>query len=229
MKAALPATRVRLVEAAERLMAERGIDTVSLREIARESGARNVLAVQYHFGDRSGVVGAIIDKHEPAIEARRHALLDEYEADGRDDLRGLAAALVRPLAFKLSEPDGGPQYLQILADLVNRPRPDIGRAPFEDPANSLHRWRKMADPLLEAEAVRLHRRFTAYLHTTVELGRRARSGPHRDDRLFVSHLVDVVAALLASPVSDETRRLVGQRPALKPLAAPTAQRGKRAR
>jgi AcrR family transcriptional regulator len=223
-----PTTRVRIVEAAERLMAERGIDTVSLREIARESGARNVLAVQYHFVDRSGVVGAIIEKHAPPVEARRHALLDEYEADDREDLRGLAAALVRPLAYKLSEPDGGPEYLQILADLVNRPRPDIGRAPFEDPANSLHRWRKMVDPFLEEDAVRLHRRFTTYLHTTVELGRRARSGPHADDRLFVSYLVDVVAALLASPVSDETRRLVGQR-TVKARSTQDPQRGKRAR
>jgi AcrR family transcriptional regulator len=213
MTAAFPPTRTRLVEAAERLMAERGIDTVSLREIARESGARNVQAVQYHFVDRAGVVAAIIDKHEPAIESRRHSLLDEYEADGRDDIRGLAAALVRPLAFKLSDPDGGHQYLQILADLVNRPRPDIGRAPFEDPANSLHRWRKMVDPLIEAEAIRLHRRFAAYLYTTVELGRRARTAPHHDDRLFVSHLVDVVTALLTSPVSAETHRLIEQRPA----------------
>ena len=53
-------TRARLLDAAERLFAERGIDAVSLREVTRESGARNAIALQYHFSDRAGVVLAIL-------------------------------------------------------------------------------------------------------------------------------------------------------------------------
>ncbi len=66
-------TRTRLVDAAERLFAERGIDSVSLREVTRASGARNAIALQYHFIDRAGVVAAILDKHAPEVEARRNA------------------------------------------------------------------------------------------------------------------------------------------------------------
>jgi AcrR family transcriptional regulator len=204
-------TRARLVEAAERLFAERGIDAVSLREITRESGARNAIAVQYHFTDRAGVVAAIVAKHEPGIEAARHALLDGYENGPADELRPLAAALVRPLAAKLSDPDGGPEYLRIQADLLSRPRPAVGDRWRTDPTNSLFRWRALVDPFLAEESVRLHRRFTAVLHTAVELGRRAASGPHADDRLFVSHLTDVVTAILGGPVSDETRGLIRSR------------------
>ena len=221
-------TQARLLEAAERLFAERGIDAVSLREITRESGARNAIALQYHFRDRAGVVAAIVAKHEPGIEAARHALLDEYEAGagggrGRqvkppsDELRPLAAALVRPLAAKLSDPDGGPEYLRIQADLLSRPRPAVGDRWRNDPANSMFRWRALVDPFLDEESVRLHRRFTAVLHTAVELGRRAASGPHADDRLFTSYLIDVVTAMLASPVSAETRRLIRSR--RRPAAA----------
>jgi hypothetical protein len=47
----------------------------------------------------------------------------------------------------------------------------------------------------------------------VEFARRARSGPHTDDRLFTSHLVDQVTALLGGPLSEETRRLVVERDA----------------
>jgi hypothetical protein len=61
--------------------------------------------------------------------------------------------------------------------------------------------------LLDNDATRLHRRFVAMRFAAVELARRARSAPHTDDRLFVSHLVDLVAGLLAAPLSDETRRL----------------------
>ena len=206
-----PDTKGALVDAAERLFAEHGVDGVSLREINRASGAKNAIAVQYHFTDRSGVLKAVLAKHAPAVEAARHALLDEYDAGGEQDLRALAAALVRPLAGKLSDPDGGREYLQILADVLNRPRPAVDPAALEDPANSLYRWRTLVDPFLAPEAARLHRRFTAVLYTAVELGRRARSEAATDDRLFVSHLIDMVTAILAAPVSEETRRLAGAR------------------
>ena len=223
-------TQARLLQAAERLFAERGIDAVSLREITRQSGARNAIALQYHFTDRAGVLAAIVAKHEPGIEAARHALLDEYEASTRaaagagaspagPGLRPLAAALVRPLAAKLVDPDGGPEYLRIQADLLSRPRPVIGDRWRTGPGNSMFRWRAMVDPFLAEESIRLHRRFTAVLHTAVELGRRAASGPHADDRLFVSHLIDVVTAILGGPVSDETRRLIRSRSRRRPVRA----------
>ena len=217
-------TKERLIEAAERLFAEHGIDAVSLREINRESGARNAIAVQYHFTDRAGVVRAILDKHMPDVEARRHAMLDQYEAD-RDappdsdarevQIRTLAAALVRPLAAKLADADGGPAFLQIYADLLNRPNPHMTPSAFEPESDSFQRWRRLAKPLVDETAVRLHRRFTSLLHAAVELGRRARSGPHPDDRLFTSWLIDVVAAILAAPVSPETRRLADARDATR--------------
>lgn len=204
-------TRSRVIRAAERLFAERGIDAVSLREISRASGARNAVAVQYHFEDRDGVLKAILDKHTPDVEARRHGMLDEYEATGEPNLRALAAALVRPLAAKLDDDDGGREYLRIQADLLNRPRPVFPESSMEDPADSVYRWRMLVEPLLEREATRFHRRFIALLHASIELSRRARSDQRRDDRLFVSYLVDVVSAILAAPVSVETRRLAAAR------------------
>ena len=200
-------TRTRLLEAAERLFAERGVEAVSLREITRESGARNAIALQYHFEDRAGVLQAIFDKHVPEVEARRHAMLDEYEARGEDDLRALASALVRPLAAKLADRDGGLHFLQIYAELVEGPKQPIANGTTD----SLTRWRRLLEPLLDEEAARLHRRFTAILHTTQELGRRARTGPRADDRLFTSYLIDVVTAILGAPVSAETRRLAKER------------------
>jgi AcrR family transcriptional regulator len=197
-------TARRLVSTAERLFAERGIYAVSLREISRESGARNAIATQYHFKDRQGVVAAIRAKHEPAIEVARLELLADYVQSG-GDIRDLAGALVRPLAAKLTDPDGGPDYLQVYAQVAEwDPAQD-------EPSPSLTKWRALVDPLLERDAARLHRRYTAVLHTATELGRRARSGPHTDDRLFTAYLVDVVTAILSFPVSDETKQLADER------------------
>jgi AcrR family transcriptional regulator len=205
-------TRERLIAAAEELFATQGIEAVSLREIVRASGARNATALQYHFGDRAGLVRAVLEKHHLDVDARRHALLDAYEATGRDDVRALAQALVEPLAAKLAD---GPPYLQILAELMNRPRPMLDPAVFDDPADSMFRWRELVAPLLSEEALRLHRRFVVLRLAVVELARRADSGPHTDDRLFVSHLVDLVTALLEAPVSDRTLELKATRDAAR--------------
>src|ERR671919_2756591 len=109
-------TAERLIAAAETLFAARGIDGVSLREINRAAGARNASALQYHFGGRGGLLRAVLAKHHHAVEARRHAMLDAYEADGREDLRALAGALVRPYAAMLADDAGGPAYLQVLGE-----------------------------------------------------------------------------------------------------------------
>jgi AcrR family transcriptional regulator len=195
-----------LIRAAEMLFAERGSDQVSLREINVAAGATNASAVQYHFGDRRGLVRAVLMKHDLTIEPHRHQLLDVYEADAAPDLRALAAALVVPLAAELST-DGGPGYLQLVADLYNRPNPTFDPSAVNDPTKSFARWRALVEPLLAPEAVRLHRRFDALRFTVSELARRGRSG-RRDHRLFTSQLTDLVAALLSASVSDDTRRLL---------------------
>ena len=206
-------TRERIVRAAERLFAQHGISNVSLREINRESGAKNAVAVQYHFSDRGGIVRAILAKHWPTIHAARNAMLDEYEANGLDDVRALASALVRPMAAKLADSDGGPEFLQIYAELINLPQDAPDERAEAAPGDSTQRWRLMVEPHLRADATRLHRRFTVMRFAAAELGRRASTGPHTDDRLFVSHLIDLVTALLLAPTSDETIRWADARDA----------------
>lgn len=198
--------------AAERLFAARGINRVSLREINRESGARNAVALQYHFKDRDGIVRAVIDKHYPTVERHRHELLDLYEKRDGNDIRELSAALVLPSAAKLSDPDGGAEFLQISAEFVNQ---SMRRASPSTPRRgvpaSIDRWRALVEPFLGQDATRLHRRFTAIRFSAAELGRRAESAPHRDDRLFTSQLIDLVTALLLAPVSPQTAALAATR------------------
>ncbi|WP_084958452.1 TetR/AcrR family transcriptional regulator [Thermoactinospora rubra] len=221
------ATCRRLVSAAEQLFAERGIEAVSLREINAAAGQRNSTALQYHFGDRAGLLRAVLAKHQPGIERHRHRLLDEYEAaagpagfpDAAAARRALAGALVRPLAAKLADPDGGRAYLRIMEEIVHRRR-DLPMDPEAD--TSVNRWRALVAPLLPEVAVRrLHQRFMAIRVTHVELARRAGGPEGRDDRLFTSHLIDVVAAVLATEVSQETARLLAERDAAAQASAPT--------
>lgn len=200
--------REQLLTAAETLIAAKGLDGVSLREINAAAGTRNASALHYHFGNRAGLITAVLAKHNSDVEARRHALLDAYEADGRDDLRALAAALVRPLASELDAP-GGAGYLRALADLVTGPRPIIDPYAVDGDGDeaSVHRWRGLVGPLLDAAAVGHHRRFLVFRFTVAELARRAGVAGRTDHRLFVSDLIDLVHGLLAAPVSTETTRV----------------------
>jgi AcrR family transcriptional regulator len=226
-------TKQRLISAAEQLFASRGIDGVSLREINAAAGQRNSTALQYHFVDRAGLVRAVLAKHHADIEAIRHEMLDLYEEVGGGDLRALAGALVRPSATKLSDLDGGRAYLRIHAQVVNL----VDRHPHRssdvaigDLSDSTNRWRYLVAPLLPDVAVRrLHHRFTAIRLSATELARRAAVAPRRDDRLFISHLIDVIAVTLATPMSEETAGLLHARavradvagePVLKPRVAP---------
>ncbi len=115
---------------------------------------------------------------------------------------------MRPLAAKLGDAEGR-RYLRLLDQVVRRASASALRASTAEPT-SVNRWREIAGSLLPEIAVtRLHRRFTAIRVTCTELARRAESGEGRDERLFTSHLIDVVASVLATPVSAETRELLG--------------------
>ena len=66
-----PDSRERMVRAAERLFAERGINAVSMREVAAAAGQLNNSAVRYHFGSRDGLVDAIFRYRMSRIDERR--------------------------------------------------------------------------------------------------------------------------------------------------------------
>jgi AcrR family transcriptional regulator len=91
-------TRARLMDAALDLLAERGEDGVTLRELTDAAGA-NVAAVSYHFGALKSLCDAAI---EHALERYLEAQEDAVSAlDPDSTLEALAAAFARPLIGSL--------------------------------------------------------------------------------------------------------------------------------
>src|SRR3546814_16579536 len=76
------ATRVLLIEAAERLFATRGIDGVTLAQIQLAAGQSNSSVIGYHFGSKDGLVPAILDHRQPVLEAQREQLLAALQPAG---------------------------------------------------------------------------------------------------------------------------------------------------
>src|SRR5271156_5341150 len=92
-------TRARLMDAALDLLAERGEDGVSLRELTDLAQA-NVAAVSYHFGSLKSLCDAAI---EYALERYLGAQQEAVSALGADSsLETLAAAFARPMMRALS-------------------------------------------------------------------------------------------------------------------------------
>ena len=96
--------RAALLDAAERLFAEQGIESVSLRDICAAAGQRNHSAAQYHFGDRRGVVAAVFERRMGLVNERRQLMLDAWELAGdTTDVTGLVAAIAVPLTDVVAE------------------------------------------------------------------------------------------------------------------------------
>ena len=73
-------TKGRLLEAAERLYAEQGIEATSLRAITSEAGA-NLASVHYHFGSKEAFTEAVFSRRIVPLNRERLDLLDSYERE----------------------------------------------------------------------------------------------------------------------------------------------------
>lgn len=131
-------TRDRLIGAALELLAQRGPEGVTLREITDKAEA-NVAAVSYHFGSLKALCDAAI---EHALERYLDAQIQAVSAlDSTSTIEQLAAAFAGPMVSALAA--GGPELAVIrtvarvgidpprgwdrLADKFDRSRQDVVR------------------------------------------------------------------------------------------------------
>lgn len=87
-----------LLLAAERLFAEHGVESVSMRQIVEAAGQANNYAVQHHFGDRDGLIRAILELRLPELDRMRAARMRKLQLQGKVDARALIGALFMPIA-----------------------------------------------------------------------------------------------------------------------------------
>lgn len=120
-------TRERFILTAQRLFAERSIDSVSLNEITVAAGQKNRNALQYHFGDRDGLLQAIVDLHSQRVRELRQPLLDAVDTCANTDANTDSAtatvavrALLQPFIEYIEENPAGVYYFKILSQLAAR-------------------------------------------------------------------------------------------------------------
>lgn len=114
-------TKALLVEAGERLFGERGFDGATLREIAAEAGQANSNVVQYHFGDKAGLIEAILADRVARIEhvrAMQLAVLDDKRPP--DPKQVLKVVWISLMSIKDS--NGGHPFCRFMLQYKLHPR-----------------------------------------------------------------------------------------------------------
>jgi AcrR family transcriptional regulator len=107
-----PSPKERIILAAEALFAEHGLAGVSLRQISAAAGSGNNTAVQYHFGTKEQLIGAIFEFRLPYLRERRTLLVARHRPS---DLRSWLECYVLPI-LEQGEQDGS-NYLCFVANL----------------------------------------------------------------------------------------------------------------
>ncbi len=197
-----PDARVPLLDAAERLFAERGIATVSDRQVAEGAGNSNHSAVRYYFGGRTGLVEALLERHRAAVEPAQQRMFAQS-----DSLLGDVRALVIPLTDSFAElptPSWRARFLQqALSDPTTTElmRAGTGRFPTSGRivVSAAERLAHLDRGVVEARA-----RLTAHVVITAcaEIEERAQvSGEPPPWRAAGTFLCDAVGGLLQAPVT----------------------------
>ena len=113
--------RLRLLAAAERLFATRGLG-VPNREIVTAAGQHNRSAITYHFASRAGLIDAVRERHETPIAQHRQHLIARLPGPADRTTRQLVEAHIQPLATEMLR--SAPSYCARLSELLPPQRPD---------------------------------------------------------------------------------------------------------
>jgi AcrR family transcriptional regulator len=118
------ATRERLLDAAERLFAERGFEGTSMRAVTQAAGT-SVSAANYHFGSKQALLRATLQRTIDPVNRRRIERLSALEREAGDaplPLEAILDAFLRP-AFEVraESADAPARYRQVAARVFSDP------------------------------------------------------------------------------------------------------------
>lgn len=160
-------TKEKILDAAERLFAERGVDAVSVRAVCEAAGVNLALA-HYHFGARLDLIRDVLRRRLEPLNAERLnrlrtlELAAERAAQVRIDLDELLRAFVGPVVEMKST---HPPFATLVGHIHVSPNPDL-QAFFFEQFRELHaryiaRLLPHLPPGLSAEKQLARMQFTA--------------------------------------------------------------------
>jgi AcrR family transcriptional regulator len=118
-------TRERILNAAERLFADRGYEETSIRAIVAKARV-NQAAINYHFGGKDGLYREVLRSAIRALTERQLAHAEEMKSMSREKALG---EFIRHQLHPLAARDEFSRYLRIINwEAVRLPRPYIANS-----------------------------------------------------------------------------------------------------
>lgn len=197
-------TKSALLRSAERLIAEKGLGSVSVKMITAAAGARNPSAVHYHFGSIESLIKEVFASRFREIEQERAARMARVsESDPARRLVALMAAAIGPLMEACEEEDGR-LYVRFCLQFVADPRFDFAMLMAESGSESVARLRdELADCLghipVDKLTPRMRQTVMISIAQTVEFARAVEDGtaPPLDEA--VREAASCLAAYISAP------------------------------
>ncbi|MEE4288263.1 MAG: TetR/AcrR family transcriptional regulator [Erythrobacter sp.] len=197
-------TRAALLDAAQRLIAERGLGTVSVKDITSAAGARNPSAVHYHFGNVETLIKEVFRQRYEKIEAERIERLKQVdEADPALRRTALLEAALAPF-LGCCFTEEGRFHVRFCIQFAADPRFDLDTLVAEIGMTSIATLRERlieCTPDLPPQLVerRLRQAFTISLVQAADFARRIEDGSPITAPELVDEVATTLSAFIAAP------------------------------
>lgn len=213
-------TRLRLKKAALRLFAQKGLESVSIRDIQLAAGQKNNGSISYYFASRDALIREIVADIARLLDEDNNRRLDALEAQGGPrDIREVAQILLPDMERHGAGAREFSYQLQVFTSVLTTRRELL----FEATAGADRATRRcfahisrMA-PEMPAEILRQRLQLMLLFALTALASMQADPGGHRnwkslwDRKSAEPNLADMMAGMIAAPVAAQTRALVGER------------------
>ena len=199
-------TKDLILDTAEQLFSERGVDGVSLRSLTAAAGV-NIAAAHYHFGSKEEVTKAVFARRIRPVNVERIRLLDCCEARGQPSVEELLTALFGPALSLAREPERGNDFMRLCARFYSEPAEYLEstfREEFSEVLSRFHEAFQRALPELPGEELgrRMHFAIGVLVHTLLNPARTCtwKLGPIAcdNDNATLEAMVGFVAAGMRS-------------------------------
>ncbi len=104
-------TKDRILNAAEHIFAEQGLEAVSLRAVTTEAGV-NIAAVNYYFGSKAALLQAMTQRHFAPVNTEQLHGLEILETDRQElSVEAILRAYTMPI-FAMFDAQRGREWMQ---------------------------------------------------------------------------------------------------------------------
>lgn len=151
-------TKVRILDAAERLFAASGFAGTSLRSITAEARA-NLAAVNYHFGSKDDLIRSVFARRLTPLNSERLRLLDDLETEAgaeSPDLEAIIRAFLTPALRLAGTSPARRVVMGLLGQAMSQPDEKIRRlfiTQFSEVGRRFQAALSRAVPFLSAEEI----------------------------------------------------------------------------